>query len=334
MPRASTLALTAPTRALTVVTVVTALAACAGETPPAAGESLGHVSLALADTDPVSEAVSASCTTASVKGLSSQLVAEIQCMRPGSMKSIEGIAGLELGSAVFPYLQTPAADALLLAQKARGATMSINSALRTLPQQYLLYRWYKAGRCGISLAAVPGGSNHETAVALDIDDAQGWRPAMESAGFRWLGASDPVHFDYTGPGAIEMRGLSVTAFQRLWNRNHPEDPIGEDGDYGAETEKRLARAPVGGFPRGADDCDGDGGADGGAPPAPPDAPTTPDRVPDASEPADDSGCSVSVARLGQASRGSTTSLIALALALVLFGAGARRRRAPTARRSR
>ena len=253
-----------------------ALAACTSAAPDATPDrepepSLGHVALALTDTDPVSAAVDGSCSTTSVKGLATQLVAEIQCMRPGSMKSLDGAAGLTLGAAVFPYLQTPAVDALLVAQKARGTTMSINSALRTLPQQYLLYRWYKAGRCGISLAATPGTSNHEGALAVDLDDADAWRPAMTAAGFRWLGASDPVHFDYVGTGTIDLGGLSVTAFQRLWNRNHPEDPIAEDGDYGPATEDRLARAPVGGFPRGAESCGMDASA-----PVMPTGPATPE----------------------------------------------------------
>jgi hypothetical protein len=153
---------------------------------------------------------------------------------------------------VFPYLQAPAADALAAAQRARGATMGINSALRTLPQQFLLYRWYQQKRCGIRLAAPPGKSNHESAVALDIGDYGAWRPAMQAKGFRWLGASDPVHFDYVGEGRVDLGGLSVLAFQKLWNRNHPEDPIAEDSAYGDDTEKRLALAPVGGFAKGAD----------------------------------------------------------------------------------
>ena len=233
-------------------------------------------------------------------------------MRPGSMKSIEGAAGLSLGSAVFPFLQTPAADALLQAQKARGTTMSINSALRTLPQQYLLYSWYKAGRCGISLAATPGNSNHEGAVAVDIEDSPGWRASMTAAGFRWLGASDPVHYDYVGTDAIDLGGLSVTAFQRLWNRNHPEDPIGEDGDYGTATAARVARAPVGGFPRGAEGC----AADAGPPPdAAPAVPPAPAPVPDATEPAssDDGGCAVSAAsRPTSLASASLFTLVALA----------------------
>jgi hypothetical protein len=170
------------------------------------------------------------------------------------MRRIDNVDGLTLGDAVFPYLQSPAADALLTAQKTRNVPIAINSGLRTLPQQFLLYRWYKTGRCGIGLAATPGTSNHESAIAVDVQDNAAWRSALQGKGFRWLGASDPVHYDFTGKGAVDIRGLSVQAFQRLWNRNHPEDKIGEDGDYGDDTEKRLARAPAGGFTIGAK-CD-------------------------------------------------------------------------------
>ncbi|MDF2697815.1 MAG: hypothetical protein K0S65_6198, partial [Labilithrix sp.] len=143
------------------------------------------------------------------------------------------------------------ANALVAAQKARGVTMSINSGLRTLPQQYLLYRWYQTGRCGIGLAAKPGNSNHESGIAVDINDNASWRSAMNGKGFQWLGSSDPVHFDFRGGGTVSMKGLSVRAFQRLWNRNNPNDKISEDGVYGPATEARLSKAPVGGFAQGA-----------------------------------------------------------------------------------
>ncbi|MBX3204463.1 MAG: M15 family metallopeptidase [Labilithrix sp.] len=217
-----------------------------------AGDPIGTTSAALSDADPVSAAVAESCTTSVVKGLSTQLVDEIQCMRPGTFASIEGASGFTLGSAVFPWLQAPARDALLAAQRERGVTMTINSALRTLPQQYLLYRWYRSGRCGISLAASPGKSNHESALAVDIEDNAAWREAMRAHDLVWLGASDPVHFDYEGEGQVDIAGLSVLAFQRLWNRNHPEDRIAEDSTYGTATEERLAKAPVGGFTKGAE----------------------------------------------------------------------------------
>ena len=148
-------------------------------------ENVGETSQALVATDPVEAAVGQSCTTTAVKGLATQLIEEIQCLKPGTLMKIDGVAGLKLGAAVFPYMQTPAAQALIAAQKARGTTMSINSALRALPQQYLLYRWYRAGRCGISLAASPGTSNHEGALAVDIEDNAGWRSAMLGKSFRW-----------------------------------------------------------------------------------------------------------------------------------------------------
>lgn len=213
--------------------------------------NLGSVSSALSATDSVNSAVSQGCSTTMVKGLATQLVEEINCMKPGSMKRIDNVSGLALGSAVFPYLQSPAATALVAAQKVRGVTMSINSGLRTLPQQYLLYRWYQAKRCGIAKAARPGTSNHESGIAVDINDNASWRSAMSSKNYRWLGAGDPVHFDYVGGGTINMKGLSVQAFQRLWNRNHPTDKIAEDGVYGPATESRLSRSPVGGFAVGA-----------------------------------------------------------------------------------
>ncbi|NIS33710.1 MAG: hypothetical protein GWO04_28795, partial [Actinobacteria bacterium] len=112
-------------------------------------------------------------------------------------------------------------------------------------------RWYRAGRCGISLAASPGRSNHESGLAVDVSDYSSWRSRLEAQGFRWLGSSDPVHFDYVGGGTTDLSGLSVLAFQRLWNRNHPDDPITEDGLYGPQTEARLAMAPAEGFATGA-----------------------------------------------------------------------------------
>jgi len=305
-------------------------------------EPLGSVSSPLSPNDPVAIAVAQSCTTTAVKGLSTQLVEEIQCLRPGTLTRIDNTAGLALGSAVFPYLQTSAAMALISAQKARGTTMSINSALRTLPQQYLLYRWYQTGRCGIGLAATPGTSNHEGAIAVDIDDNAGWRSAMLGKGFRWLGASDPVHYDFTAGGTVDLRGLSVKAFQKLWNRNHPTDLIAEDGDYGPSTATRLAQSPSGGFAKGADctksptaDAGAGAGADADAEPtAPVDVPSTPDAdepsgaAPKAQEPTSATNATTPNAASGCAmtpasSSGGTALLAAGALGLVL---ASRRRR--------
>ncbi len=230
----------------------------------------------LSATDPVSAAVTQSCSTTSVKGLSQQLVDEINCLSPNTLTSIANIQGVSLGSAVFPFLQTPAANALSKAVAARGTTMTMSSALRTLPQQYLLYEWYLQGRCGIGLAASPGNSNHESGLAVDIDDESGWNSFMSAHGWKWYGSADPVHFDYVA-GGVDLRGPSVLAFQKLWNENNPNDKIAEDSDYGPDTEKRVMQSPVGGFPKGAT-CANPPDA---GPPPPKDAGTAADAKPDA-----------------------------------------------------
>ena len=190
------------------------------------------------------------CSTGIVAGLSAQLIDEINCLRPNTLVDFRG-ANVAVGGVVWPYLQPGGAAGLRAAVAARGQRIEVNSALRTLAQQYLLYRWYQEGACGIGLAARPGRSNHESGLAIDIEDNAGWRNALSAQDFDWFGADDPVHFDYRGGGTVELAGLSVLAFQRLWNRNHPEDRIDEDGLYGPQTEARLRASPTEGFAVGA-----------------------------------------------------------------------------------
>jgi hypothetical protein len=213
----------------------------------------GLTSAAMMET--IDEAVAAGgCSTAVVRPLSEQLIAEILCLRPGSMARIDDIPGLSLGAAASVWLQAPAAAALRDAVVEGGGGLSLNSTLRTLPQQLMLYRWYTRGECGITLAASPGTSPHESGLAIDTSDYDAWRTRLEAHGWSWHGAGDLVHFDYVGGGTISLEGESVLAFQRLWNRNHPEDLLAEDGDYGPQTEARLRMAPAEGFPIGAS-CD-------------------------------------------------------------------------------
>ncbi|MFO0686357.1 MAG: M15 family metallopeptidase [Sandaracinus sp.] len=201
----------------------------------------------------VDQAVSAvGCSTAVAEPLSEQLVEQINCLAPGTMTRIDGIAGLSLSSTVVPWLQSAAASGLEDAVRAHGGTLSLNSALRTLPQQLMLYRWYQMGACGITLAASPGTSPHESGLAIDTSEYTAWRSALEAHGWTWHGAGDLVHFDYTGGGTVSLAGRSVLAFQMLWNRNHPEDLIAEDGSYGPQTESRLRMSPTEGFPLGPD----------------------------------------------------------------------------------
>ncbi|MBX3183693.1 MAG: D-alanyl-D-alanine carboxypeptidase family protein [Polyangiaceae bacterium] len=185
------------------------------------------------------------CSTAGLEGISQQLAETQMCLRPGAFVTFAPHAGITLSSSrIHTYLQASARDALWAA--AARTPLTINSAFRTLADQYVLYH---SGAC--ALAAQPGRSNHQTGRAVDVQNYSAARSALESAGCVWLGASDPVHFDCPG---TDGRADAVLAMQRLWNLNHPEDPIAEDGQYGPQTASRLAQAPAAGFPIGG--CQG------------------------------------------------------------------------------
>ena len=236
--------------------LVALAAACGGE---AAAPPEGQTDEA-ATAGTVEAAVHTRCSTLAVRGLSEQLVAEIACIAPGSLASIEALDGVTLDDEVFPYLQQSAATALAKAARASKTTIEIKSALRTTPQQFLLRRWYETKRCGIDLAAPVGASNHEQGLAVD---AMGGRSrALVAAGFHWFGSGDAVHHDFSAGGDVDLTGLSTKAFQRLWNRNHPDQPLPEDGTYSRATELRLKQAPATGFDLGAS-CAPEGPPDAG-----------------------------------------------------------------------
>lgn len=197
----------------------------------------------------VQQAAVESCTTAAVDGLSRQIIAQARCIKPNAFVPLPSRPNLVIASQVFPYLELEARDHLLKAIDARPKQkMTINSALRTVAQQYLVWRWSATKRCGVPLATPPGESNHEVGFALDIAEAGTWRPALEAQDFKWLGTSDRVHFDYKGSaGPPPSVATDVLAFQKLWNRNHPTDKIAEDGRYSPNVEQRLKQAPPDGF---------------------------------------------------------------------------------------
>jgi len=39
----------------------------------------------------------------------------------------------------------------------------------------------------------------------------------------------------------------LLAFQKLWNKNNPNNKIAEDGIYGSETEKAFYNSPCNGW---------------------------------------------------------------------------------------
>lgn len=211
----------------------------------------------------VQEAADASCVTTSVEPLSMQIVAQSNCNAPGAFTKVPERPNVAFEDTVFPYMQEPARDAFLAAaDSAPDTSMQVNSMLRTVAQQYLLYSWYQKGTCGIALASTPGKSPHESGLAIDIEEHALWQPALEAQGFQWQGSGDPVHFTYVGAGVVDNQGIDVLAFQQLWNLNHPADLLDEDGLYGPQTEARLTQSPAEGFAVGASCAPGTGGAGG------------------------------------------------------------------------
>ncbi len=196
----------------------------------------------------VKQAAANSCSTSSVAGLSKQIIAQSRCIDPNAFVRVPERPNLVKRAGVFLYMAAPARDRLLSALDAnRKKTLVVTSALRTVAQQYLLSSWGSNHRCGIELAALPGKSNHESGLALDISHPETFRSALEAHGFAWLGAKDRVHFDYRGKGAVARNAIDVMAFQQLWNKNHPEDRISENGRYTSQTERRLMKSPASGF---------------------------------------------------------------------------------------
>ena len=187
-----------------------------------------------------------SCSTSVANGLSQQIIDEMNLIIPNVLIRFDHL-NVSLGAAIFPYLQQPAQEALARVLRERGATMRINSAYRTIAQQLIMFNNARSRRCGIKIAARPGRSNHQSGLAIDIDDALNWRPYLERHGWRWLGQIDPPHFDYVGRGTRDIRSLAVLAFQKLWNKHNLHDRLVEDGLYGPQVEARLNQSPLKGF---------------------------------------------------------------------------------------
>jgi uncharacterized protein (TIGR03382 family) len=196
----------------------------------------------------VSSYQTSTCSTSVVIGLSKQISDEIGCANPTGLVKFTAGGNLQITSnSVLPYLSSIAKQDIM--DVAATKVVQINSAFRTVAQQYLLYRWFQLGRCGITAAATPGRSNHESGRALDLANYSQVISPMAAQGWAHDVPGDDVHFDHLA--SPDIRGRDVLAFQKLWNRNHPTDKIAEDGDYGPATESRLKQSPSEGFAIGA-----------------------------------------------------------------------------------
>ncbi len=187
------------------------------------------------------------CSTAFVKGLSLQIIDEMNLLIPNILVNFDDLDVSGNPASVNFFVQPKAKDALRRAIRRRGVTLRLNSAYRTVVQQHILFSWQ--GSC-VRIAAKPGLSNHEDGFAIDTPDFAAWRPALEAENWDHFGTGDPVHFTYIGGGVRDDIGnIGVRAFQILWNKQNPRDLIDTDGDYGPQTAARLNRCPADGFPR-------------------------------------------------------------------------------------
>lgn len=190
-----------------------------------------------------------SCSTGGVKGLSLQVIDEMNLLIPGGvLVSIDDLDVSGDDATVNFFLQPKARNALRRAISRKGVTLRLNSCYRTVVQQHILFSWQGSDCVGI--AAKPGKSNHEDGFAIDTPDFEVWVSALEAEGWEWFGPGDEVHFTYVGGGVRDDVGdIGVKAFQNLWNKNNPSDLIDVEGDYGPETAARLDRSPANGFAR-------------------------------------------------------------------------------------
>jgi uncharacterized protein (TIGR03382 family) len=195
----------------------------------------------------VQDYANSGCSTAVVIGLSQQIAEQANCDHPGNFVPFTATNGITITSnAVLPYLDKSARDDLQAV--AAGNPIQVNSALRTLAQQYLLVAWFNEGRCGITAAAPVGTSNHEGGRAVDLANYADRITAMANHGWAHDVPGDDVHFDHLA--STDHRGEDVAGFQELWNANNPGDLLSVDGQYGPQTEARLQKSPATGFPMG------------------------------------------------------------------------------------
>lgn len=188
-----------------------------------------------------------SCSTVGCAELDKQLILQTQQLSLGLFVNLTGGTNLKFGSAAHPYLQNPAAESLKKVVQSRpGVVLPINSCYRTLAQQFILYNHFKNKRCGVTAAAAPGKSNHNSGLSIDCGDPESWILYLEREGWDWMGSGDRWHFDYRGTGTLDLRNLSVQAFQMLWNANN-RDKLVEDGVMGSKTLLCLGLTPEAGF---------------------------------------------------------------------------------------
>ena len=187
------------------------------------------------------------CSTAGLMGLTKQIADILIAAQADKLIDVSARVTIA-GGTTLPYLQKEAGDALIAAIAEKGEKPRLVHAVRVLPQQYAVFYWYTHGKkCGVVLAASPGTSPHERAIAVDFENHGDWINVLKKHNWIWRGQADPPHFNYHGSSDPDFGHEGIRAFQKLWNLHNPTDQIAEDGSYGPKTEQRLEASPIEGF---------------------------------------------------------------------------------------
>ena len=193
-----------------------------------------------------------------VDGLSQQLIEELRCMDDSWLVfyTPSRERGGVWAEGPQPLAMRPEVlDALSRAAASNDDFITITAAYRDVAMQYYS-RWYKENCDEAFNAALPGESNHQGGRAIDVKSYLYWWDTLLDFGFEHPIETDEPHFEFAGDESFRaessrLQWLSVLAFQRLWNRNHPELPLIESGVYDDATRLALGESPVEGFEGGA-----------------------------------------------------------------------------------
>lgn len=190
-----------------------------------------------------------------IDGLSRQLIDELRCMDPNWLEYYEPCkeVGCIWAYGPQPYAARPEVlAALRTAAASKNDYITITAGYRDVGMQYFS-RWFRENCNPNFHAAEPGKSNHQGGRAIDVQSYNYWNDTLLAHGFDHPIPTDRPHYELRGDAhfrqeSSELRTLSVQAFQVLWNRNNPDNPLDEDGLYGPLTKTALGSSPVAGFP--------------------------------------------------------------------------------------
>eukprot|EP00118_Oscarella_pearsei_P021009 m.233549 g.233549 ORF g.233549 m.233549 type:complete len:2254 (+) comp40090_c2_seq1:205-6966(+) len=193
------------------------------------------------------------CSLSSTRGITNQIFHQFYCDNDNALADISSYPQLCIKSSVIPYLQIDAAKSLkrLLDDDRSKKSLTISSAIRSLPDQYVLSQWQKQGACRqINRVDFPGKSDYMEGVVVDVRQFNQFKLNGSQYGFSWAGNATDNRFTFKGSrlNTVEVQNGMIESFQKLWNLNNPLDTIAVNGQWNNLTATKLSESPLQGFP--------------------------------------------------------------------------------------